>query len=394
MLELDFHLCTKVDGTPFPCTVSLVAVDNARERMLRPNQVRGILAASHPHSWLNGLWFRPVPALFGKAPAGLTGACGMLHSKMFASPAGAGVIVGARLLLFRLPEPEIEFPAGTDLILKIASPERFPSPGPDEAREDAAVRTELVREILTRPVEVLRPDRSRAADLINFAFVGSRDQLERSFKAAGWSKAEPLNAKTFARTYSAVAAMKTYASAPVSPLYYRDRLPELVYQRAFNSLAKRHHVRFWPTEALGETIWLGAATHDVGITFDWGRLSFSHRIDPRIDRERNTILNDLTDSGCISGWQFLDRPELKQRISERAAAATDGGLVAVVPQPCMRPSGERAHVPRKRPLAILATRRVVLETRHYVTRGNPYYWAYRTLRWGIAPRQRDQGNDE
>ena len=37
------------------------------------------------------------------------------------------------------------------------------------------------------------------------------------------------------------------------------RLPDLVFQKSFNTLAKRHHVRLWQVEVPGGTAWVGAA---------------------------------------------------------------------------------------------------------------------------------------
>lgn len=118
--------------------------------------------------------------------------------------------------------------------------------------------------------------------------------MTESFAAAGWSTTEPLNAKTFARTYQAFSAMTTYPNAPVSSLYYDGRPAGVVFQKSLNTLAKRHHIRLWPVELAGQEFWLGAATHDIGVGFDWSRMSITHRIDPYLDRERSIIFDDLT----------------------------------------------------------------------------------------------------
>ena len=60
MLELEFDGCRLPDGTAIDCKVSLQAVDNAREKVSE-NRIEGVLAASHPYSWLSGVWFARPP---------------------------------------------------------------------------------------------------------------------------------------------------------------------------------------------------------------------------------------------------------------------------------------------------------------------------------------------
>lgn len=381
-LEFAFDGCRLPSGERFECEVHLVEVDNAREKVSKPDVVQGILAASHPHSWLSGLWFKPTPLLFGKSALGLTGAGGLLYARLFPNPAVAAAIIGARTVFFRMPEPEIEFPAGTDLILKAAHRTHLPEGGePDEAKSESP--TEPLERLGTIPAEVFQSDGTRAADILNFAFAGSQRDLAGAFAAAGWTEAERLTPRTFSRTYSAFASMNGYAAAPVSPLRYEGRLPDAVFQKSFNTLSKRHHIRFWRAELAGETWWLGAATHDVGIGFDLDRMSPTHRIDAHIDRERNYILNDLIDAGCVDSYEMQSRPTLRTRSRATNFRITDGDLALVKLQFCM---GAGAGVPSRKHhrLGFTLSRRLVLESRHYVLRGNPYYFGYLAIRAGLS----------
>ena len=172
-------------------------------------------------------------------------------------------------------------------------------------------------------------------------------------------------------------------------------MPALVFQKSFNSLAKRHHIRLWPVEVMGQTVWLGAATHDVAIAFDWVRMNITHRIDPHIDRERSKVLNDLLDAGGVAAWDLVPRQEHALRDSDKGPVVTDGALVVAAIQPCN--VSEAGHLPLKKPRRakpVLMARRVVLETRYYITRGNVYYWAYRGIRWGFTPKYSARMDDE
>lgn len=375
LLELKFEVCTLPSGEGIDCDAQLTRVDNARESTKKPNVIEGVIAASHPHSWISGMWVRPAPMLFGKAALGLTGAGGTLQAKLLPSPFAAAAIIGARIAFLRLPEPEIQLPAGTDLILRIVHAAMEEAPNPELSIIPADRREDL----RAQPADIFQSDRSKAADIINFAFIGTQDALQQSFDAAGWSETEPFNAKTFARTYSAFASMKTYPSAPVSPLRYQGRLPDLVFQRSFNTVAKRHHIRLWKNEIDGETFWMGAATHDIGISFDWKRLSLTHRIDARIDRERSVILNDLTAAGCVAETEMIDRPELRTMAGQSGFRVTDGALALIRLHSCETAGIQSSPVSsRRRGIPGSICRRVILETRQYVTRGTAIetrYWA-------------------
>lgn len=394
LLELEFGRCELAGGADLPCEASLVEVDNARESSKKSNVIHGVLAASHPYSWLNGVWYRPLPALLQKSPAGLIGAGGMLHAKLASSPIAAAAIVGSRLLLYGLPEPEIELPPGTDLVLRIRA-DAADLPQESEVEREPSFDLAFLDELRLQPVETTLADQTQADDIVNLAFTGTRECLIRAFNAAGWTEAEPLNARTFSRTYKALISMRTYSNAPVSMLHYRGSAPGLVFQKSFNSLAKRHHIRLWPVEVMGQTVWLGAATHDVAIAFDWGRMNITHRIDPHIDRERSKVINDLLEAGGISAWDLVPRQEHALRTSDKGPVVTDGALIAAVIQPCETfEAGRQALNKPRRARPVLMARRVVLETRYYITRANVYYWAYQGIRWGFTPKHRARIDDE
>lgn len=406
-LALKFNSCELSTGEVIPCTVRLLSIDNARESVYGNNEVRGILAASHPHSWLNGLWYRPAPILLQRSAAGLTGATGMFYTKVAPCPLGAVAMLTARLALFRMPYPEIELPSGTDLFVRLDAQiepthrdtitDLTPvATGTPTAVEPQPLAPRLEDELRSFPADVSLADRTLAGDIVNFVFTGTRDQVIQSFEAAGWARAQPLTAKTFGRTYAAFAGMRTYPQAPVSPLYYQGRLPDLVFQRSFNSLAKRHHIRLWMMETGDGPVWLGAATHDVAIAFDLKRMSFTHRIDPQIDRERSKLANDLTAAGCATSFNTLDRPDMQRRLGNNGSlSTTDGALLVIGLRSCegSLPAQRSLVRPRTNPVK-LAVRRFILETRYYMTRGNAYYWTYRTVRWGFSGRGRVREDDE
>jgi hypothetical protein len=390
-LELAFTACTLPDGQSAPCDAILSAVENARENVTRTGRIQGILSASHPHSWLGGVWYRPGSAISGRSASGLTGAGGKLQSVLAPSPIGAAAAVVSRLILFRLPDSEIELPAGTDLVLRVYAAAAPPdTQAPDEPRLQLPPALRLF--LKSVPAEVTSPDGEPADDIVNLAFFCTREQLENAFRSAGWNTADPLTAKTFARSYAAVSAMRAYPTAPVSPLLYGSRLPDAVFQKSLNSLSKRHHIRLWNVETPSGPVWLGAATHDIAAAVDWGRMTLTHKIDPNIDIERQKVIYDLHEAGCLLESSIaleraaLARPlQTADALADAATLNTDGALRVARLGRCSTDLSARKPIKRpKRPFTTAIARRFVLETRHYLTRGNAYYWTYRGVRWSFS----------
>lgn len=371
-MKLAFDGCRMPDGGPVACRTTLIAMDNARETVTDGNRIHGILAANHPHSYLGGLWIRPTSALLSRSVSGMTGAGRMVYRGLSPHPLMGGAIIGARLLFQRLPDPEIYFPVGAEMLVRVTGEAH-----PEITAVSAGAQTESW--LRAAPVQVRLPDGKAATDIINIAFRGTREEVESAFQGAGWVTADALTTRTFARSYRAFTSMEAYPTAPVSPLRYEDRLPDLVFQKSFNSMAKRHHIRLWEIDSPDGPVWLGAATHDVGIVFDWKRMLMTHKIDPEIDRERDRVLADLSFSGCVARTARVERPELAVRSGR---VSTDGALHVMEPHPCYRTSaaGASLAVRPKAPLGTVILRRVVLESRNYLLRGNAYYWAFRGLK--------------
>jgi len=392
VLELDFDdECVLPSGEAVACDVTLTSVDNARESV-KDGEIRGILAASHPNSWLSGLWFRPDVDLIHRSAMGLTGAGGMIYTQLMPGPAGAALMIGSHLLLFRMPDPEIELPSGTDLIVQVEAGVSPSQIVPKLAR-GGAFPEELLERLAAISPQVTKPGDVAAMDLVNVALMGDREQVVKAFDDAGWSTTGIRSAKTLARTYSAYAGMKTYASAPVSPMYHDGLLPDLVFQKSFNTLAMRHHIRLWQVETPDGTVWVGAATHDVAIEFHASRMSLAHRVDPFIDREKNVLFNDLNAAGCLTAIQGVERPELSQPDRTPDSAVTDGTLTVGSLRDCTSPEedGVMPLQPR-RSFGALFVRQVILDTRQYVERGNAYYWTYSGLRRMYSSRKPDEGD--
>ncbi|MGA8598926.1 MAG: LssY C-terminal domain-containing protein [Bryobacteraceae bacterium] len=381
-LRLKFDYYQTPDGDQFPLDAKLLSVDNAREQVKPDGTIQGILAARNPNGLINGFWYRPDFRLVYRSLIGLTGAADQLWLRFGLGPIGAGAFLVIHCAMFRFPEPEIRLVPGTDMELEARlSPEHLPSVAPATL---APVPDSLAHLVDEQPREVTRPDGRPAPDLVNVVFVGSRDELTEAFLNAGWSTTDPSTLRASARVYSSFSAMQTYRSAPVSKLVYHGAEPDLVFQKSLNTVSKRHHVRIWSAGTFeGKSVWLGAATHDTGVTFRASAVEFVHKIDPDIDTERSKIVDDLLFAGCSPSVGYL-QPETP---ASGTGISTDERIAVLFLETCTNSQKYASVASMKSPGSRLTrlSRRLILETRYYLVREQPYYWGYRLLVWRRSP---------
>ncbi len=140
-------------------------------------------------------------------------------------------------------------------------------------------------------------------DPINVGLVGSEKDLVHAFAVAGWDTADAVTLKTAIEIGESVLFDRPYPDAPVSRLLFQGRAQDLAFEKPVGASAdRRHHVRFWRTDATGDDgrpLWLGSAAFDrgVGLSHDTGAIT--HHIGPDIDAERDFLINDLTSADTL-----------------------------------------------------------------------------------------------
>jgi hypothetical protein len=140
-------------------------------------------------------------------------------------------------------------------------------------------------------------------DPINVGLVGSEKELVHAFAVAGWDTADGVTLKTAIEIGESVLFDRPYPDAPVSRLLFEGRAQDLAFEKPVgNSADRRHHVRFWRTDATGDDgrpLWLGSASFDrgVGLSHDTGAIT--HHIGPDIDAERDLVIHDLSAAGMV-----------------------------------------------------------------------------------------------
>ncbi len=102
-----------------------------------------------------------------------------------------------------------------------------------------------------------------------------------------------------------------YHKAPFSLLFLDGDKPVYEYQKGLNTFAKRHHLRAFKRHRKykGQQVWVASATHDTGIRVRRKGTDWYHIIDPRIDRERTKIANDLLFTRIATAHALVDRPQ-------------------------------------------------------------------------------------
>ncbi|HEY8022082.1 MAG TPA: LssY C-terminal domain-containing protein [Thermoanaerobaculia bacterium] len=140
---------------------------------------------------------------------------------------------------------------------------------------------------------------------IAFVFLGSRPALEQTFERAGWYLADPPSIRGLARELAAVVADRPDPHGPATPAYYQEEPQDLTFEKpgdASGSIRHRHHIRIWRTgldAAPGAVpVWAATSSYDAGVKLVAKPYLVTHRIDPRIDRERELIAGDLLTAGA------------------------------------------------------------------------------------------------
>jgi hypothetical protein len=163
-------------------------------------------------------------------------------------------------------------------------------------------------------------------DMINFLIIGSQEAMEKVFTSAGWVKVDANVKETVLNGFLASMSKESYLTMPMSPLYLFGRQQDYGWAHAepIAVVASRNHLRIWKAsfEVNGRTLWVGAATHDVGFEKDQRNNGLTHKIDPNIDIERDYVEKTLTSTGLVAEVTHV----LPQNPMQEAKTATGGSF--------------------------------------------------------------------
>jgi hypothetical protein len=320
-LKLNFDAVTLPDGDEVPLEAQLAAVDNAREVVT-------------PHGSIQR-W---------RATGSLSNRAARFARKLILLDVHAQLAVWAvKATILQVPEPEIYLPTGTELTLTLSSPMRgMVQELPPEPRGLTSEERDALSPIVAAvPARTEAGFPERPSDLINVLFIGSRDQVAAAFAAAGWS--EPRRASVRSDLASAWAVMRNapYPRAPMSVLLLNDAPADMNWQKGFDDVSKRHHIRLWEQRdsAAGEQVWAGAATRDTDFAYFRHGQIITHQVATMVDNEREKVASDLAFAGCADAVDWLERPDVPRHVANATGdrMETDGRVLVIRLNDCRSP---------------------------------------------------------
>jgi hypothetical protein len=172
------------------------------------------------------------------------------------------------------------------------------------------------------------------ADPINLRLIGRSSSVRCAFARSGWSLADPLSARSALGIVGSVVLQRSYPEAPVSSLYFQDRLQDLAFEKGEGRTAhRRHHVRLWQ---LGPAEWIGAATYDRGVGLSLFTLQVTHHIGSDVDAERDSVAATLQKSGArfTASAPSKIQPSVRHRNGGGDLYITDGMIKTFALPPC------------------------------------------------------------
>jgi hypothetical protein len=172
-------------------------------------------------------------------------------------------------------------------------------------------------------------------DMVNFLILGNEDAMKKVFTTAGWVKVDADVKSTVLAGALASFSKESYLTMPMSPLYLFNRQQDYGWAHAepITVVASRNHLRIWkaPFTVNGQTLWIGAATHDIGFEKDQRNNRLTHKIDPNIDLERDYVEKTLSSTGLVAQiTHFLPRNPLQEAKTATGGSFYSNGQVLVL----------------------------------------------------------------
>ena len=172
-------------------------------------------------------------------------------------------------------------------------------------------------------------------DMVNFVIVGSEQQVQNAFEAAGWRLADKSVEEAVINVVLVTYQKKDYLQMPMSTLYLFNHAQDFGYEQAeaYSVVASRHHFRLWKAPFMwnGQLVWVGAGTHDIGFEKDQRNGGVTHKIDPAVDGERDYISETLGRTGKIKSMNYHSPPNSihEARNATGAPYRSDGRLLVI-----------------------------------------------------------------
>jgi hypothetical protein len=165
------------------------------------------------------------------------------------------------------------------------------------------------------------------------------------------------------------------------------------WQKGFNDMSKRHHIRIWKQPDLweGQEVWIAAATRDIDFAYLRPGQAVTHRVEENIDLERDKIAHDLVYTNYVDVLDWTDRINIPKltRNGTGDLMTTDAKLAVIRLRDSDEPrlataSDEFDTIPEHGDQMQRFLRREILSMRNDVVRNNIYWRGYEGVRWVVT----------
>jgi LssY C-terminus len=355
LIGLDFGTLALSDTKSYPVKTRLTAIDNARERV-------------DSHGVLHGI----------RATATLSNRAGERLAFLAMGHPLAMLPLFAESAMFHFPDPEIELIRGADFHLTVEFPPELGEVTRCAVTEEISDDewAELHSVVDSLPYWTYSKRQRQPLDPVNLVFVGSQEEIGRSFSAAGWIGSRPNSVHAGLKAIRAIAENHALADAPMRTLLLDGIEPDMQLQKSMDTFEKRDHLRIWfrDGEFDGRQVWASAATRDLAAVFSMRPFGFTHQIQDDVDLERDQVVSDLAFTGCVDSVAYVARLETIRHSGEayRKGVYTDSRVAVVSLNSCLHPAEDLSasgSLPRP-PKLTRWIRRVTLTARNHYLRDN------------------------
>ena len=320
-LEIEFERILPENAAAIEMRARVLEVENAREKV-KNGVIRGVRGTGTPQDRLSSR---------------------IEYLAMHYPDDVLWVLPAYRAVVPIFPEPEIYFPRGTDMLLELTAPLEVASgyvAAPANQEFDRSESYDLDETMVSLPGRTSTP-KGHDADVVNLALIGSREQIQKAFDAAGWKTGDAMCRRTALHEIHAFLVSNNYAHGAMSKQLLNGKAADSTWEKGLDSLAKRDHLRIWSTPETihGKSVWLSAATREIGASVSFRRREFIHHVDPDIDNEREMVVRDLTLAGCVDTVHLARRPGIPHSVENATGddLHTDGAVAVVQLKDCANP---------------------------------------------------------
>jgi hypothetical protein len=213
---------------------------------------------------------------------------------------------------------------------------REPQAAGTQAASETAITSAISPSLFAEIPRRVQDQEGNLGDMVNFALIGTEDQVKTAFQNAGWVAVDTTKANAVVHGLLQTLQHQSYLEMPMSTLYLFGRPQDLSYARAdpITVAAERHHLRVWkaPETVDGKTMWVGSSTHDIGFEKDQRNNGVTHKIDPQIDKERDFLEQSFAAAGNLEAAAYVmpSNPLTTAKTATGGSFESDGRIVVMV----------------------------------------------------------------